>query len=227
MKINPEKPTLSSDNDGFNTEHPWVCEINEEVAIRFNERLMRQFEDDPYKPIIIHINSYGGEVDALFSMLDCMDNIRSMAPPEFKFFTVTTGKAQSAGAVLLSYGDHRFATPHSRIMLHQVVGGTWGSQPANEVEFHEIARMNSRLLNLLKKRCKLNMSIKEFKAKLSHNLYFTPKEAKEFGIIDLIGYPKVIERKVYDIHVVNGEPPGKEEKANAGNRRANKEASKS
>jgi ATP-dependent Clp protease protease subunit len=214
-------------NDDFNkfVETPWVCDITEETAVSFHDALMKQFEEDPFKPIVIHINSYGGEVDALFSMLDSMDAIRSMAPPEFKFFTVAKGKACSAGAVLLSYGDYRFATPHSRIMIHQVVGGLWGSQPSNEVEFSETSRMNSKLLQILRKRCKLKMSMKEFKEKLSHNLYFTPEKAKEFGLIDIIGYPKVIEQKMYEVRVVNGEPP-KERESDASYRTKNSRTSK-
>lgn len=215
------KPPEASEYGQF----PWVYDITEESAIRFHERLMRQFEDSPYRPIIIHINSYGGEVDALFSMLDTMDAIRAMAPPEFKFLTVTMGKAQSAGAALLSYGDYRFATPHSRIMIHQVVGGYWGAHPANEVEYAETSRMNSRLLQLLKKRCKLNMSASDFKKLLSHNLYLTPQKAKEFGLIDIIGYPKLVEQTVYDVSVVNGEAP--EGSGKSANRRANQKASAS
>jgi ATP-dependent Clp protease protease subunit len=201
----------------------WITDITEESAVLFHERLMQEFEKDPYKPIIININSYGGEVDALFSMLDTMDSIRSMAPEEFKFITVTTGKAQSAGAALLSYGDVRMCTPNARIMIHQVIGGNWGSQPSNEVEHEEMTRMNARLLQILRSRCKLKMSIDDFKQKLSHNLYLTPEKAKQFGIIDIIGYPKLIEQTVYEVRVVNGELP--KEKPNA-NRRTNQKSSK-
>lgn len=210
---------------GLITEYPWICEINQEVAIRFHERLFLEFEKDPYKPIIIHINSYGGECDALFSMIDTMDAIRSIAPPEFKFLTVVKGKAISAGAALLAYGDFRFAEPNSRIMLHQIVGGAWGSHAANEVEFNEMTRINERLLQLLKKSCKLNTSMEDLKVKLNHNLYFTPEKAKEFGLIDIIGYPKLGEHKIYDIQVINGELP-KERKTSASNRRTNKSSTK-
>lgn len=200
----------------------WVTDITEESAVLFHERLMQEFENDPFRPIIIHVNSYGGEVDALFSMLDTMDTIRSMAPQEFKFITVATGKAQSAGAVLLSYGDIRLCTPNSRIMIHQVIGGNWGSQPSNEVEHEEMTRMNSRLLQILRSKCKLKMTLIDFKQELSHNLYLTPEKAKEFGIVDIIGYPKLSQQVVYDVRVVNGELP---RKPNA-NRRANPKATK-
>ncbi len=223
MASSSEIKELLKNKDLEQSEFPWVNDITEEVAIKFHERMMRQFEENPYRPIIIHINSYGGEVDALFSMLDTMDAIRSMAPPEFKFITVTTGKAQSAGAALLAYGDVRLATPNSRIMIHQVIGGTYGSQPVNEVEHDEMTRMNLRLLQILKKRCKFNMTLEEFKKKLSHNLYFTPQEAKEVGIIDIIGYPKLIEQMIYEVRIVNGEAPKVQKNAN---RRTNKKAPK-
>ena len=203
----------------------WVTDITEESAVLFHERLMQEFEKDPYRPIIININSYGGEVDALFTMLDTMDSIRSMAPQEFKFITVATGKAQSAGAALLSYGDIRLCTQNARIMIHQVIGGNWGSQPSNEVEHEEMTRMNLRLLEILRSRCKLKMSLDDFKQKLSHNLYLTPEKAKEFGIVDVIGYPKLVEQTMYDVRVINGETPPKEKKSNA-NRRANQKAPK-
>lgn len=209
--MRPDKKDSPRNKEGVHTsETAWVSDITEASAIAFHDSLMKQFDDDPFKPIVIHIDSYGGEVDALFSMLDTMDSIRSMAPPEFKIFTVAKGKACSAGAVLLSYGDYRFAVPRTRIMIHQVVGGVWGSHPANEVEFKEVSRMNNELLTILKKRCKLKKSLKEFKEMLSHNLYFTPEQAKEFGLIDIIGYPKVVEQKMYEIRVINGEPPPKE-----------------
>jgi ATP-dependent Clp protease, protease subunit len=207
---------------GESSVFPWVNEFTEESAIKFHERLSQQFEENPYRPIIIHINSYGGEVDALFSMLDTMDSIRAMAPPQFKFLTVAMGKAQSAGAALLSYGDYRFATPHSRIMLHQVVGGSWGSHPDNEVEFSETNRMNTHLLRILKRRCKFQMSISELKKMLSHNVYLTPEEARKLGLIDIVGYPKLVEKVLYDVRVVNGEVPETEGKG--AHRRANKKA---
>ena len=187
------------------TENPWVFDFNDETALIFHEKMMYAFQQDPYRPIIIYINSYGGDVSALFSMLDTMDAIRDMAPKEFAFITCATGKAMSAGAVLLSYGDIRFATQSTSIMIHQVISGIGGSHPANEREFREVDRMNDRLLGILQKRSRTKQSVKELKEKLSHNLYLTPEEAKEFGIIDAIGYPRIIENKVYDLIVAKGE----------------------
>lgn len=214
------KSNYNEKGQDFPTDTVWVGEINEKASVEFHDTMMSLIDEDPFKPIIININSYGGEVDALFSMLDTMDAVRNMAPPEFKFLTVVKGKACSAGAVLLSYGDFRFSEPNARIMLHQTTSGQWGSHPANEVEFEETSRMNTKLLHIIKKQCKLDMTVKELKAKLSHNLYFTPEKAKDFGLIDIIGYPKVLESKVYDVRIVNGEKP------NATNRSKNKRTPK-
>jgi ATP-dependent Clp protease, protease subunit len=216
--LRAEDPVLSaqaSSLDPFGGQFPWITEFTEELAIRFHEAMMFAFEQDPYRPIILHINSDGGNLDALFSMIDTMDSIRSAAPPEFKFLTVAKGKACSAAAALLSYGDYRFAEPNARIMLHQISYGMEGSHPANATEFKEAERVNERFLKLIKKQCKLKMSLKELETSLSHNGYFTPQEAKAFGLIDIIGYPKLITQKVYDVTVLNAEAAPKKEKKRA------------
>lgn len=223
-KADKPKNNIQNQEVEYALEMPWVSEFTEMEAKKFHEFIIAKFEENPYRPIIIPINSYGGEVTALFSMLDTMDAVRSQAPEQFKFITVAKGKAISAGAVLLSYGDYRFSDPRAQIMIHQVVGGNWGSQAANEVEFLESSRMNAQLLTILRERCKLNMSLQDFKQKLSHNLYLTPTEAKDFGLIDVIGYPQIVELTQFELRVLNGEEPKKEVKS--ANRRTNKKSPK-
>ncbi len=200
----------------FEFKNIWVTDINEKAAIEYCERIQSAFEEDPYRPIIVNISSYGGEVDALFVMLDFMDAIRDLAPPSFKFLTVATGKACSAGAVLLACGDVRFATKQSRVMLHQLISGSYGSQPANEAELKESSRVNNQLLNLLRKRCKWKMSMKQLKEKLAHNLYLSPRQAMDLGLVDIIGYPKLASQMIYEVRVVNAEPPKKAKKVEGG-----------
>ena len=205
-----------------NSETIWIYDFTEEVATDFHEKVLAKFEDNPHKPITININSFGGEVTSLLAMLDTMDYIRGIAPEDFYFITVAKGKAISAGAMMLSYGDFRFAEPKSQIMIHQVVGGVFGSHPENESEFQEIDRMNQLLLSLLQKRCKLNTTMKELKELLAHNLYLTPQEAKTFGLVDIVGYPKVVEFKAYELQVVNEEVATKGSKS--ADRRTNKKS---
>jgi len=201
----------------------WVTQFTEQSAIEFHERVNQRFAESPARPIIIHINSYGGEVDALFSMLDTMDAIRSVASPDFRFVTYATGKAHSAGAVLLAYGDVRVASPHARIMVHQVVGGVFGPHPANEVEFTEINRMNDTMLEILRRQTKSTKSLDAMKKLLNQNSYLSADDAHKAGIIDFVGSPIINESIEYELRVVlpvsyiaNQPKPAKKEKKKNG-----------
>lgn len=202
----------------------WVRDFNDDTAIAFEEEVFRQYEEAPFRPILININSYGGDVHALFAMLDTMDAIRAVADPGFFFVTSAKGKAMSAGALLLSYGDYRFATKNTTIMIHQVVGGTWGSQAENKVQFSELERLNSKLLTILCDRCKIKKPISDLEKELTHDLHLSPEKALEFGIIDAIGFPKLVEKKVYDLGILD--VPTNEVEQNASDRKANKKTSK-
>lgn len=186
----------------------WVTDFSVEAAIEFQSKLFEKIEENPEKPIVINIASPGGDVDGLTMMLDMMDTVRSLGNPEsFGLVTVAVGKAMSAGAILLSHGDVRVATPNSRLMLHQILGGTWGSVQDVNVEHAELNRINHNLLTILHKNCKFKGSLEDFKALIDRDTYLTPQAAKEIGVIDLIGYPKVVEFKVYDLLIANGENP--------------------
>lgn len=190
----------------------WVEGFEDSDTKQFIDTCYSQFYANPYKPIIIYINSYGGSVHNLFSMLDTMDAIRAMASKSFYFITVASGKAASAGALLLSYGDYRFAAPNSSIMIHQIQSGTWGSHPENKVEFFESERLNKRILNILHKNCKLSIKLDVFEKELSHNLYLDAMQAKEFGIIDIVGVPRLNEIQAFELTVLNGTVPIKKPK---------------
>lgn len=186
----------------------WVVDFSTEAAIKFQEDLFSRVEENPNKPIIINISSLGGDTDGLSMMLDFMDTARSLANQEtFGIITVCSGRAMSAGAILLSHGDIRLATPNSRIMVHQILGGTWGPVQDINIEHAEINRINQSLLTILYENCKFKGSMMAFLKHLDRDKYLTPAEAKEIGLIDLIGYPRVVEYKVYDMLVANGEDP--------------------
>lgn len=196
----------------YHSDWIWVEEFEDSNVREFTENLYNKFYQNPERPIIIHVNTYGGDVHGLLSMIDAMDSIRSMAPESFYFITVTTGKAVSAGAVLLACGDYRFATPNSSIMVHQINGGLWGSHPANKVEFIEMSRLNYKVLTLLHEKCNLHGEVSDLEETLNHNLYLEPEQAREFGIIDIVGYPKLTELRGYELSVLNGVKPPKEDK---------------
>jgi ATP-dependent protease ClpP protease subunit len=136
-------------------------------------------------------------------MLDTMDAIRQAAPEEFYFITHAVGKAMSAGAVLLAYGDYRFASPRTSIMFHQLIAGFSGSHPANERVFEEAKWVNGQVMSIIKDRCKYKISDDKLKQLLEHYLYITPEKAQELGIFDGVGYPKISEKRAFEIALLN------------------------
>ena len=99
----------------------WVHQFNEERAQIFRmEVFMASKMGGKKRPLVVYIDSYGGAADALASMIQTMDSVPN------EIVTVCYGKAMSAGAILLSHGDVRFCSPHSRVMVHEVSAGTVG-----------------------------------------------------------------------------------------------------
>ena len=186
------------------TEQIWLGEIDEYSALEFHERAMYQFLEDPNRPIIIFIDSPGGSVNALFSILDTMDAIRDMTESKIVFITCAHGIAMSAGALILAYGDLRLASPRSTIMLHQArVNLPEGDIQDSELDLKLCRRYNKQVLDVIKTRSRFKGTIAELKAKLTRNLYMTAQEAVKFGIVDKVGYPKVQDSVRTSIYVMN------------------------
>lgn len=227
-----------------NSEIIWVTSFSVDDAILFQEHLMEQVRRDPYKPVVINISSPGGAVDGLFSMLDSMDAARALSDNAyFSIITVATGQCMSAGAVLLSHGDLRFATPNSRIMLHQVNAGTYGSMPDIDVEYAEIVRLNEKTLTILAANCNYKGTMPKFRELLHRDKYLSAEQAVKFGLVDYVGYPKIMQKHFYELAIAT--PKGlvfpeslersiheleteilAEEKPSEQNRRTNKKAPK-
>ncbi|MEG0037025.1 MAG: ATP-dependent Clp protease proteolytic subunit [Victivallaceae bacterium] len=135
---------------------------------------------DPGKPIVLVINSPGGAVDAGFAV---WDQIKMMTSP---LATVVTGIAASMGSVLslAAAPGKRFATPHSRIMIHQPsIGGPITGQ-ATDLDIHakEILKTKARLVNLYVESTGKPRDIIE-KA-IDRDTWMSADEAKEFGLLD-------------------------------------------
>src|ERR1700693_3667985 len=105
---------------GRDSDEILVNDFTEDSAQEFRDKLLEAAKDDPMKPIVVYIDSYGGEVDALAKMIETMDEVSNPV------ITVAMGKAMSCGAMLLSHGDIRFCGKHSRVMIHEVSIGTGG-----------------------------------------------------------------------------------------------------
>ena len=127
----------------------WVTEFTTESALVFRQDLFDAAREDPSKPIIVYINSYGGCVDALASMIETMDEITN------PIVTVCHGVAMSCAAILLSHGDIRFVGKNSRIMIHEISGGSSGDVHDMHADAVEMKRLNKHFMHLLAKNCNI------------------------------------------------------------------------
>lgn len=170
-------------------------DFNMNTALELRKQIIERAEMGQEVPIVIYINSYGGQVDALMSILDTIDSVPN------KVVTVCAGTAMSCGAVLLAYGDERYMGANSRAMIHQVSSGTFGTNNEIIATAKEIDKLNSRLAKILAD--KIGISYEEIMGLYENNIdkYFTAKEAKKFGLVDHIGVPtlKITQTVTYEV----------------------------
>ena len=167
----------------------WIGDINDNAAQAFASNLLKTSYDDPNRPIMIYIDSYGGAVDALSSMVGVMDSIPN------KIVTICMGKAMSAGAVLLSHGDYRYISPHGRVMIHEISSGSSGNVNDLKNEMEETDRMNEHWMEFLAKNCGIKngyKGLKKFLTSSRREAYMDAKESLKLGIVDQIGVPRLI-----------------------------------
>lgn len=169
------------------------------VALRvteFDMNALNTFAEDFNKAINsgqsvipIYINSYGGAIDALMGMIDIIDE----APVPVA--TVCVGAAMSCGSVLLSSGTkgYRFAGPSSRIMVHDAAIMMHGKENEVKYKYQEFTRFKHQFLNILDDNCEKERGYWLSKLKEIDNadLYLSPNEAKQHGLIDRFGVPKL------------------------------------
>lgn len=157
----------------------------------------------PQQPILVHIDSYGGEVFGLFMLYE---HLISMGNP---ILTYTSSKAMSAGCYLLAMAGTpgmRFASPNSTIMIHEIQSGAFGDMKELEQQMGSLTVLNDRLLGLFAKSIGLKSagevrSLIKSKS-VGHDLTLTPQEAKELKIIDEIAYIKVHPIMKFDFEVM-------------------------
>lgn len=174
----------------------WVTKFDEEHAQKFRKQVLEIAKSDPQRPIVIHIDSYGGYVDALAKMIETLDEINN------PIITACMGKAMSCGAMLLSHGDVRFLGRHSRIMVHEVSSGTIGNVQDMKDDVKETVRLNEYFMGLLARNCgfKNYAELRELiKEQDGRERYLFGEEALKFGIVDAIGTPKVSGKVIYEI----------------------------
>ncbi|GAA7981557.1 ATP-dependent Clp endopeptidase proteolytic subunit ClpP [Helicobacter pylori] len=160
-------------------------EINDSVASSIVAQLLFLEAEDPEKDIGLYINSPGGVITSGLSIYDTMNFIR----PDVS--TICIGQAASMGAFLLSCGakGKRFSLPHSRIMIHQPLGGAQGQASDIEIISNEILRLKGLMNSILAQNS--GQSLDQIAKDTDRDFYMSAKEAKEYGLID-----KVLEKSV-------------------------------
>ena len=146
--------------------------IDDMVANLVVAQLLLLDSENPEKDIMLYINSPGGSVTAGFAIYDTMQHIRSDVS------TICLGQAASMGAFLLSSG------PHSRVLIHQPLGGAQGQATDIEIQAAEIIRIKKSLNEILAQNT--GQSIKKIEKDTDRDYIMTPEEALEYGMIDKI-----------------------------------------
>jgi ATP-dependent Clp protease, protease subunit len=155
-------------------------EINDETANLVVAQLLHLEAEDPDKDIQMYINSPGGIV---YSGLAIYDTMRFIKPD---VATTVCGIAMSMGSLLLAGGakGKRSALPNSRILIHQPHGGFQGQSTDIEIHAREAIALRRRMEEIYSEHT--GKAIAEISDALERDRFFTPEQAKEFGLIDRI-----------------------------------------
>jgi ATP-dependent Clp protease protease subunit len=184
---------LSGSGVAPNSDRIWVHEFDEHSAQQFSDKVMTISERDPFEPVAVYIDSYGGEADGLATMISMMDAVPN------PFLCIATGKAMSAGAILLSHGDVRCVGLHARVMIHEVSGGAGGNINDIANQTNELHRLNDYFMDLLAKNCgKTRKQLQNVWAKY-RDTYMDANSAVRFGIADHVGIPTIVKHTRYDL----------------------------
>ena len=155
-------------------------EVNDYTANVLQAQLLYLDASDAGKDINVYINSPGGSVYAGLGIYDTMQFIQSDVA------TICTGMAASMAAVLLVAGteDKRSALPHSRVMIHQPMGGVQGQASDIEIEAREIQKLKKELYTIIADHSHTDFD--KVWADSDRNYWMTAQEALEYGMIDKV-----------------------------------------
>ncbi|MEA2101330.1 MAG: ATP-dependent Clp endopeptidase proteolytic subunit ClpP [Thermodesulfobacteriota bacterium] len=170
-------------------------EINDDIANLLVAQFLFLESEDPDKDIFFYINSPGGSVTSGMAVYDTMQYIRP------KVSTICVGQAASMAAVLLAAGaqDKRYSLPHSRMLIHQPLGGAQGQVSDVTIHASEMLRLKESLTGILARHTA--QSEKKIRKDTERDFFMGPDDAVTYGLID---------------HVITRRPEiVKEEKANA------------
>ena len=156
-------------------------EVNDAIANSLVAQMLYLDSEDNSKPIYLYINSPGGSVTAGLAIYDTIQYVKS------EVVTICVGLAASMGAFLLGAGTKgkRLALPHSRIMIHQPLGGTSQRQASDiEIEAKEILRIKNMLNHSMADMT--GQSFEKIEKDTDRDYFLSAAEAKEYGLIDRV-----------------------------------------
>jgi ATP-dependent Clp protease, protease subunit len=165
--------------------------VTDDVANIIIAQLLFLESEDPDKDIMLYINSPGGHVTAGLAIYDTMQYVRCDVA------TICMGQAASMGAFLLAAGakGKRYSLPHSRILIHQPLGGFQGQATDIDIHAKEILRTRDKLNELLQKHT--GQTLDRIRNDTERDYFMGASEAKEYGLIDdvIVHKKDVAERK--------------------------------
>jgi ATP-dependent Clp protease, protease subunit len=152
--------------------------IDDNVANVVIAQLLFLQTEDPDKDIHLYINSPGGLVSAGLAIYDTMQYVK----PDIAGYCI--GQAASMGALLLAAGTKgkRFALPHSRIMIHQPIGGFYGQASDVEIHAREILKTKETLNGILARHT--GQPLEKIQADTERDFFMSGSDAKDYGIVD-------------------------------------------
>ncbi len=155
-------------------------QIDADLANLVVAQLLFLDAEDPEKDIYVYINSPGGSVSAGMGIYDTLRHIR----PDVS--TICVGLAASMGAFLLSAGTKgkRMSLPHSRIMIHQPLGGAQGQATDIEIQAKEILYHKQRLNEMLAEHT--GQSIERIHEDTERDFFMSAEEARDYGLVDQV-----------------------------------------
>jgi ATP-dependent Clp protease protease subunit len=157
-----------------------VGEVEDHMANLIVAQLLFLESENPEKDIALYVNSPGGSVSAGLAIYDTMQFIK----PDIS--TICVGQAASMGAVLLAAGakGKRFCLPHSRVMIHQPLGGFHGQATDVEIHAREILDARERLNRILANHT--GQSIDKIKVDTDRDNFMTGEQAVAYGLVDAV-----------------------------------------
>ncbi len=165
-----------------------VNKFDEKSAAEFSHK-MAAAHSTGQKVIPVVIDSYGGQVYSLMSMISVIE------AADLPIATIVEGKAMSCGAVLLSFGEQgmRFADPNSTVMIHDVSSGGWGKIEELKADVAEAERLDEKIFTMMARNCgkKDDYFKKKVFNKKHADWFMDAQEAKRHGLVNHLRVPKL------------------------------------